>query len=106
MKIKFLLSAFLTVTFFATANAQIATPKVKERQVHQQKRIRDGIKDGELTKKEVYHLEKQQARIHKAKHRAKADGEVTDRERASLHARQSKASHQIHHQKTDRQERN
>jgi len=60
--------------------SQTATPKVTKRQVNQQARIREGVKSGELTKKEAVKLEGQQAKISHDKAKAKSDGVVTERE--------------------------
>lgn len=95
MKIQKLLLGFVLVLFTVSAGAQTATPKVKDRQVTQQKRILKGVKDGEVNKKEAVKLERQQRRINRSKKRAKADGDVTMKERAKLHARQNKASRKI-----------
>ena len=94
--------------FFGTQHliqAQTATPKVTKRQVNQQKRIRQGAKSGELTKKETVRLQRQQRRVRKHKRATKADGKVTRRERASVHMHQNKASRNIRRQKNDRQKR-
>ena len=95
MKLRKLFVALVFILFAAAASAQTATPVVKDRQVTQQKRIVDGVKDGELNKKEVKKLERQQRSINRSKRRAKADGEVTKAERAKIHARQNRASRKI-----------
>lgn len=89
-----------------TMNAQTATPEVKKTQVKQQKRIVQGVKSGELTKREAVKLEKQQKNIQRTKQRAKADGVVTKRERAVIKTKQVNASRNIAKQKNDRQSRN
>ena len=78
---------------------------VNDRQRHQQKRIRHGIKNEELTRVEARRLEKEQARIQRLETRAKSDGEFTARERAKLNREQNQASRHIYRQKHDRQER-
>lgn len=99
------LVALLTTILLAgsIAAAQTATPKVTERQVNQQKRIQQGVKSGELTKKEAVRLQTQQARIQATKKNAKSDGVVTAKERAKLNAMQNKASRNIYRQKHDDQ---
>ncbi|MCH2046664.1 MAG: hypothetical protein MK212_21300 [Saprospiraceae bacterium] len=91
----------LAALFFITnnADAQTRTPKVSKRQVNQQKRIGHGIKSGELTRGEVYRLERQQRDVHRTKRAAKADGVVTGRERAVIHHKQNRASANIYHKK-------
>jgi hypothetical protein len=95
MKIQKLFLGLVFILFAMGAQAQTATPKVKDRQVNQQKRIVKGAKAGEVNKQEAIRLEKQQKRINRSKKRAKADGQVTKKERAVLHARQNKASRNI-----------
>ncbi len=101
------LVALLTTLLLAgsMSYAQTATPKVTDRQVNQQKRIQQGIKSGELTKKEVAGLQAQQARIQGAKVAAKSDGVVTAKERAKINSMQNKASRNIYRQKHDGQMR-
>ena len=109
----------LTVSTFAiaslglyaqTASAQTpaptatpATPRVDQREANQQQRITQGVASGELTQKETYKLEKEQAAINKTEARAKADGKVTRAERKRLHRMQDAASRDIHKQKHDAQ---
>jgi hypothetical protein len=85
--------------------AQTATPKATERQVHQQRRIHQGVKSGELTKREARKLEAQQAKIQADKLEAKSDGVVTGKERAKLQHEQNRASRKIYKQKHDAQSR-
>lgn len=95
MKIQKLLLGLVFALFAFTAGAQTATPKVKDRQVNQQKRILKGAKNGNVDKKEFVKLERQQKRINRSKRRAKADGKVSGKERVKLHARQNKAGRNI-----------
>ncbi|MDX2246747.1 MAG: hypothetical protein SF052_08235 [Bacteroidia bacterium] len=99
MKIKLvaLLLFFAGIAF--TAAAQTATPNVTQSQAHQTKRIKHGVKSGELTPAETRALAKQQRRINRGKKVAKADGTVTAGERAALNARQNRASRNIYRKK-------
>lgn len=109
------LKTMLTASTFAiaslglyaqTASAQTAapvTPHVDQREANQQQRITQGVGSGELTQKEAYKLEKEQAAIDKTEARAKADGKVTRAERKRLHRMQDAASRDIHKQKHDAQ---
>ena len=102
MKTKLFVLALLFVGFsMTTVKAQTTNPKVKKRQVNQQKRIHQGAKSGELTKGEYKALQQQQRRIQKSKKQAKADGTVTKRERARIHAQQQKASKNIARKKNN-----
>ena len=47
----------------STMSYSQATPKATARQVRQQERIHQGVKSGEVTKKEAVRLEAQQAKI-------------------------------------------
>ena len=102
MKTKvFLLSLFLIGFSFSLSAQRTATPKVTKRQVTQQKRIRSGVKDGSLSKREAVGLQRQQRRVNRTKRAAKSDGVVTGRERAAIHTRQNRASRNIRRQKKD-----
>ena len=89
-----------------TTFAQTKTPRINQRQTNQQKRILQGVKSGELTGKEFYRLEKEQAQIRRLERKAKADGELTKKERARLHRELNQSSRHIKWQKHDRQDRN
>lgn len=82
-----------------------STPRIDQRQAHQERRIDQGIASGQLTRREAHRLEHQQAAINRAEDRAKADGKVTAQERARLHHRQDHASANIARQKHDAQHR-
>jgi len=81
------------------------TPSVDRREHRQQRRIRQGVKSGELNRREARRLEAQQARTRRMEHRAKADGTVTRRERARLQHRENRTSRRIYRQKHDNQKR-
>jgi len=90
----------------SAAPARPKTPAINERQHNQQERIRQGIKSGELTRREAERLKAEEARIRANEKRAKADGKVTAAERARLEKELNKASQDIHDQKHDAQDRN
>jgi hypothetical protein len=89
----------VAVLFGSISFAQTATPKVTKRQIHQQHRIKEGVKSGELTKGEAGKLEAQQGKIAVDKAKAKSDGVVTPEERAKLKREQHRASKNIYHKK-------
>ncbi|MEO5592670.1 MAG: hypothetical protein ABIR15_13915 [Chitinophagaceae bacterium] len=102
------IAAGLVLAFVSVASAgfaQTKTPVVKERQENQQKRIANGVKDGELTAKETKHLEGREVKIQHDKKEAKADGVVTRKERVKLHREQNRTSRAIYRQKHDAQTR-
>jgi hypothetical protein len=98
-----LLAPALALAMTATAHA--GTPRVDQRQDHQEARIAQGVNSGELTAREMRTLAAQQARIAAHEARAKADGVVTVRERASLHAQQDHASRAIYRKKHNERDR-
>ena len=81
------------------------TPVIDKRQEIQKKRIKQGVKSGELTARETGRLIHQQGKIHRMERRAKSDGHVTKRERVRLHRAENRASRNIYRQKHDRQKR-
>jgi uncharacterized membrane protein YebE (DUF533 family) len=81
------------------------TPRVDKRERHQQKRIRQGVRSGELTRREARRMERQQAVTHAEEAAAKADGKVTKRERRHLNRRENRTSRHIYRQKHDAQKR-
>ena len=83
--------------------AQISTPRVDAREVKQDARIQQGVASGQLTPKETYRLEKQQAAINRVEAKAKADGTVTKAERQRLNHLQNRASKDIYRRKHDAQ---
>ena len=84
---------------------QEKTPGVDARQKVQKERIKEGMKSGELTKREARDLVREQKKIKRNETKAKADGDVTARERAKLQREQNRASKHIARQKHDQQNR-
>ena len=60
------------------------TPRADRRQLAQQSRVVNGVRSGELTRREAVKLEVGQAQVAKVENKAKADGAVTPEERASV----------------------
>ncbi|MEO5930392.1 MAG: hypothetical protein ABIR47_10710 [Candidatus Kapaibacterium sp.] len=103
------LSAEVPSSRTAVMSAQDSTAKrprtINARQRNQQKRIKEGVKSGELTNKETKQLEKNEGKIRAEEIKDRADGKVTPKERADLQKDLKKESKAIHHQKHDPQER-
>lgn len=95
----------ITLVFAGSAYAETATPNLDKRQANQEKRIEQGVKSGELTKKEAARLEKREAKLEANKQKAKADGVVTKKERAKLQHEANRDSKAIYRQKHDAQKR-
>ncbi len=80
---------------------------INHREQRQQTRIRHGIRSGELTARETYRLEKQQAQLRRTEARYRRSGEgLTWREKYKLQHQLNKSSRNIHGQKNDRQDYN
>jgi hypothetical protein len=79
--------------------------RVDRRQDAQRERIRDGARSGDLTGKEARALRRDQKRIRRMEHRAKANGQVSPHETRRLEHAQDQASKKIYRQKHDRQHR-
>ena len=96
----------IAATIFSTAVITPArnmsgqrTPSVDRRERRQSRRIRHGVRNGSLTRRETAGLAAQQARIRRHERRVKADGTVTARERASLQRQENRASRNIYRKK-------
>lgn len=86
-----------------TVSAGTNSPGIDKKQHNQQYRILKGVTSGELTARETYRLEKQQARIHSKERRFKADGQLTRVERLKLNRNLRHTSKSIYKQKHDGQ---
>ncbi len=102
-------TAFAAALLGAAALTVVAAPaeaRINRRQGHQQHRIYDGVHSGQLTRREAYRLERQQAHIARYEARSRADGPgLTPRERYRLERMQDRASRNIYHQRHDGQSR-
>ena len=95
MKLKTLLLGTTFILFCIAGFSQTTKKKVNKKQAVQQKKITQGVKSGELTKKEAVQLRHQQKDIKQTKRAAKADGVVTKKERAIINHKQTKAAGNI-----------
>lgn len=100
--LKYVLVAALTaapaITIAQTpAPAQPKNPIVK-REFNQQRRIGNGIRNGQLTARQGARLERQQMRIHRQVRamRARDNGRLTMRDRRIIQHRQNVASRRIY----------
>jgi hypothetical protein len=80
-------------------------PGVNVRQERQQARIRQGVRSGELTRREAHRAREEQRDIRQLERAYKSDGTLTRAERVDLHREQNQASRQIYRQKHDAQDR-
>jgi len=98
-------TAFAAFTFALSGQLLAGTPVLDERQENQKARIKQGVKSGELTKRETAKLAQGQKQLRKMERKAKADGVVTKKERAKLHRKANKESGKIAKNKHDKQSR-
>lgn len=80
-------------------------PGVNARQQNQRERIQQGVRSGELTRRETRKAVESQRDVRQLERAYKSDGQLTARERADLHHEQNQASRQIYNQKHDAQAR-
>ena len=100
MKSTKILAAAVIAAFAFPVFAQTAsTPRIDERQQHQQQRIDEGVRSGALNKKEQAALRKHQAKIRAMERRAMADGKMTATEKARIELAQNQESLRISKQK-------
>jgi hypothetical protein len=87
-----------------SASSQRAQADV-QRNINQQQRVENGIKDGSLTNHEVSKLERGQARVDRKEYVAGRDGHIGAREQARIQRSENRQSKRIHHERHDAQER-
>lgn len=92
-----LLVAALAIT--SVASAQDRTPVINARQHNQERRINNGVRSGELTRREAHNLRTDERRISAEKRMAKADGHVTRNERRMLRRQENRTSRAIYRNK-------
>src|SRR5215470_9699736 len=99
--------SFLTLPTFAQEQQTPGkrTPGINEEQREQKRRIRRGVRKGELTKSEAQKLRAEQKSIEAQKKAAKANGSVTKSERQQIKQSQRNASKDIHQEKDDNEKK-
>jgi uncharacterized membrane protein len=95
MKLKAVLSGLTLVLFCSVGIAQSAKKPINKKQAVQKQKITQGVKSGELTKKEATKLRAQQKNIALTKKAAKSDGVVTKKEKAVINQKQKAANQNI-----------
>jgi len=89
----------------STCSALAADPAVNHRQHHQQRRIEQGVRSGELTRQETRDLRKEERGIRQEERAYKSDGKLTRTERQDLHRDLNKASKDIYREEHDDEKR-
>ena len=100
------IAVLIAGTFPFAAMAQSSNPNMYERNVYQQQRIEQGLKDGSLTVQEAANLERGQSRIDRMESHTAATGRVTDAERARINEAQNRQSAAIDRERNDNQRGN
>jgi len=77
-----------------------------QRNINQQQRVENGVRNGSLTNREVAKLEGGQARVARKEARAGADGHVGAGEQARIQRTENRQSRKIYRQKHDAQQQN
>lgn len=101
MKTTFLLAATIVLSF--GINAANAQARCHSNQQHAQ--IRQGIRSGELTKREARNLVTDQRNIHREIKSAKSDGIVTPFERKDIRQDRNQAGREIYRKKHNDRDR-
>ncbi len=104
------LAVALVAPLAATAQAQTDGQhphSVNARERRQERRIHQGVRSGELTRREAGRLQAREAKIRVDEAYARrSGGRFTARERARIQREQNRASRHIYRQKHDGQDRN
>lgn len=94
MKTRMLVASILVAIGATSAFAQ-STATTVQRDVNQQTRIENGLKDGSLSTKEAGRLEREQAQVDRLQAKDLKDGKLSPQERTQLRNAQNKASNDI-----------
>jgi hypothetical protein len=100
-----MVAGIVSVASLSQAEAGVRDPGVNARQQNQQQRVRQGVRSGELTRRETRNLAEEQRDVRQLERAYKSDGQLTRAERADLHHEQNQASRDIYKQKHDAQDR-
>ncbi len=101
MKLSSVFALILTVSFCLPALAD----RGDRRQHRQHSRIKDGVRDGELTRGEALRLRAGQAHVRKLERRAEKDGELSAEEKLRIEKAQDRQNRRIYKEKHDEQSR-
>jgi hypothetical protein len=100
-----MMAALALTTVAAQADAGTRDPRVNARQQNQHERIRQGVRSGELTRRETRNVAEDQRDIRQLERAYKSDGKLTGAERVDLRHEQNQASREIYREKHDGQDR-
>jgi hypothetical protein len=102
--VSIILSAAFVLGLGGVSIAQ--TRGINRRERCDRERIQQGVRSGELTRREAERLRAEQLRIRAYEARARSDGSLSRRERYRLDEMLDRASRDIYRQKHDNQDRN
>lgn len=100
-----MMAGLMSVAGLSHADGRVRDPGVNARQQNQHQRVRQGVRSGELTRRETGKLVEGQRDVRQLERAYKSDGKLTRAERADLHHEQNQASLDIHKAKHDEQVR-
>lgn len=103
--IKALTYALVLGTVLSTSAICSAASPAAVKKVKQEVRIHEGVKTGQLTKREAAALRAEQVHIRTTRHAMKADGRIDRVEHRKLARMQARASHHIAAAKHNRRHR-
>jgi len=92
-----LLIAALAIT--SLAQAQTRTPAINHRQHTQERRINEGVRNGQLTRGEAHRLRGEENRISRQRNRYAASGRVTRGERRHLRHEENRTGREMYRDK-------
>lgn len=95
MKHSLLLASLLLALGATSAFAQTNAANTVQRDVNQQTRIENGLKDGSLTTREAGRLEREESQVDRLQAKDLKDGKLSLRERAQLRRAQDRTSRDI-----------
>ena len=90
----------------AISGALLSAQRIPARQKAQQQRIEQGVRSGELTRREAVKLEAKEARLAREVRKDRIDGPgLTPKERVKIEKKQDRLSREIYREKHDGQTR-
>jgi hypothetical protein len=92
----------LSLPAFAQLNS---TPRIDQRQENQERRIEEGVRLGQINRREEARLRAELREIRRMERRALADGRISPREQARIEQAQDQLSRNINRERHDQQAR-
>jgi hypothetical protein len=78
-----------------------STPRIDQRQANQEQRIEQGIRSGQISRREAQRLREGQRQIRRMERQALADGRITPREAARIEQAQDAQGRLIREERRD-----